>query len=136
MERDPELVEEIETDGSTSSTTPRSEHPAYEKLVWQGEWDDERIRVRIVKRTEEAPVRTVIERFVLGTEGRAAWLELYGWSGPRGDDGCDQFTKGAFIEGMIDLMGRPEWDTRRPTTSVYPYKLVVQVCKDDNGAGG
>jgi hypothetical protein len=101
-----------------------------EKLVWQGEYAGINIRVRIVQSDRDSPIETLVEKYCTCTDGVQRWFEYMGWH-LAGADECS-----IFVEAMIDLMGRPDWDTRPRTTSVYPYKLIVQVCEGDNGAGG
>lgn len=93
-------------------------HTYCEKLVWQGIVRGQRARVRIVQREAGGEVTTLTEREAPDVHDVMHWCEDGEWETP--DDPLS-----AFVEGIIDLLGRPEWDTRAKVTSTYPLWLKV-----------
>jgi len=101
-----------------TSIKPQGSHPYCEKLVWQGSFEGVHVRVRIVQDSEYAPIVTVIERHATTLDMVGRWFEQDCWEQPERSAPWS-----LFVEGFIDLLGRPAWDTRAKTSSSYPVEL-------------
>lgn len=107
---------------ATEDPNLRGDHSYAEKLVWQGELNGVGVRVRIVQDAQDAPIETVIEKFGRTCEGIDGWIPQDVWEEP-----TDDHPHYYFVEGIIDLLGRPEWDTRAKVASSYPLELKVGI---------
>jgi hypothetical protein len=110
-------------ESETASISLRGEGQPYcEKLVWQGSFAGANVRVRIVQSMKDAPIETVVERFCVCADRVERWLEYMAWHEPGTDT---RPAVSLFVEGIIDLLGRPDWDTRAKVASTYPLWLKV-----------
>lgn len=97
-------------------------HPYCEKLVWQGSFDGANVRVRIVQLEKDGEICTVVEKHGVDINDVERWFEYHSWSRPGTQT---EMAASVFVEGIIDLLGRPEWDTRAKANSTYPLWLKV-----------